>query len=132
MSDLEQQRRALQPDSGMLVARGGATNLNPEQRSLAEDKASWLLAEKIYKAGSKWFTRHSLRLTPSQMSIVQRGCALGIFKEDADKPYWKHTHLARPWLLTALALRDEWDKSPEAQRIRDAIIPKTQERTTDS
>ncbi len=132
MSDLESQRRALQPDSGMLVARGGGTNLTPEQRSLAEDKASWLLAEKIYKAGAKWFTRHSLRLTPSQVNIVQRGCELGIFRRNEFKEYWHHTHLTRPWLLTALALRDEWSKSPEAQRIRDAITPKTPEREIDS
>jgi hypothetical protein len=126
--DLESQRRALKPDSGMLVASGGGINLTPEQRALAEDKTSWPFATKLDQLGQDWFTRHGLNLTPSQMSIVQRGCELGIFRKDDHKEYWKRTPLTRAWLLTALALRDEWDKSPEAQRIRDAITPKTPER----
>lgn len=105
--------------------RGGQIpTLTPEQRDLASDKSAWLLADTLYQLDKSWFTRYELNLTPSQMSIVQRGCVLGIFKKDEAKEYWRKTPLARTWLLAALALRDEWDKSPEAQRIKDAISPK--------
>lgn len=113
-------------DDPLSGSRGGQIpTLTPEQRALAKDKASWPLAAKLYEKNQQWFTRHGLNLTPSQMSIVRRGCELGIFRKDSAKEYWRHTYLTRPWMLTALALRDEWDRSPEARAIKRAILPKT-------
>ena len=124
MSDIEQQRRALRQEWPERSVSGGGQipNLTPEQYALAQDKNAWLLADEIHHLDASWFTRHGLHLTPSQMNIVQRGCGLGIFKKSAAKEYWRKTPITRAWVLTALALRDEWIKSPEAQAIRDAII----------
>lgn len=137
MSDLEQQRRAYDAwGKGDYVPRspgGAGTQLTPEQRALAQEKESWLLAEKVHDwarnpEGGKWFTRWRLNLTPAQVRIVHRGVDLGIFRKDHDKQWWKHTPVTWPWLLTALALRDEWERSPEAQAIKRAITPNTRQK----
>jgi len=131
VSDLEQQRRALPQEWPERSVSGGGQipNLTPEQRQLAEDKTAWSVADKIHAwalspEGGTWFTQWKLNLTPGEMSIVRRGSDLGLWKRHPDKPLWRHTPLTWPWLLAALALRDEWNKSPEAQRIRDAITPR--------
>lgn len=124
----------IDPITGNLRGYGGAGNpVTPEMRALAQEKDAWSVAEKVYEwaknpEGGKWFTRWKLNLTPSQMSIVHRAVDLGIFRKDHEKQWWKHTHLTWPWLLTAMALRDEWNKSPEAEAIRRAIIPNKQPR----
>lgn len=114
-----------------------SAQLTAEQRALAQEKVAWSLAEKVHDwaknpEGGKWFTKWKLNLTPSQISIVHRGVDLGIFRKDHDKQWWKHTQYTWPWLLTALALRDEWNAGPEAEAIRRAIIPKNTKSPTDS
>lgn len=108
---------------------GGWPEVTTEQRELAKDRASWLLAEKIHDwakkpEGGKWFSRWSINLTKEQMEIVTRGCALGIFKKDEHKEYWRHTPITWKWLLTAMALADEWRQSDECKRIQAAIAPR--------
>ena len=109
---------------------GGGPQLTPEQRALAHDKDAWLLAEILHNwagspEGGRWFTKWKLNLTPSQMRIVHRAADLGIFRKDHDKQWWKFTSQTWPWLLTALALRDDWQRGPEAQGIRRAMSPTT-------
>lgn len=124
----------IDPVTGNIVGMSGSlgnrsVQISAEQRQLAEDKTAWRLAQKIYDwarnpEGGTWFTKWKLNLTPGEMSIVHRGTDLGLWKRHPDKPLWRHTPFTWPWLLTSMALRDEWEKSPEAQRIRDAITPK--------
>lgn len=110
MSDLEAQRRALQPDSGMLVARGGGTNLTVEQRALANTFHGHLLAFALDRPriqSAQYFTAASVGASSGVMEAIRLGADLGLWKANADKPYWTFTHLTRPFMLTALALHDE-------------------------
>lgn len=116
------------PVTGNVLCSGGGNWVTPAMYGLAKDKVSWLLAEKILDwslkpQGGKWFSKWSVGLTPPQLGLVRRGCELEIFKKDEHKEYWRWTVRTRPWILTALALRDEWMKTEEAQRITRFIAP---------
>ena len=110
MGDLEQERRAYKPDSGMLVARGGGTNLTVEQRALAHTFYGHLIAcgiERLTKTGVKFLSRGNLSASTGMMDALRHGAQLGLWKEVDGKSYYTHTHLTRPFMLTALALHDE-------------------------
>ncbi len=121
MSDLEQQRRALPPD-GMLQSAGGQVpNLIPAQRALADSFHGFLLAsaiDRLAKEGKRYFSRGSTGASSGVMQVIQDGEALGLWKANADKPYWTHTHLTNAWVNTSFALHAERAKS-EQERAKD-------------
>lgn len=114
--------------SGSGGGGGWRPELTPEQRALAQDKTAWILAEILHEwarnpDGGTWFTKWKLNLSPAQMRIVHRGADLGLWRKDPDKAWWKFTRQAWPWILTALALRDEWMQGEEFKKLQSSIAP---------
>lgn len=108
--DLESQRRALRPDSGMLVARGnGNEALQGELRAFADrpDCASFARSlEWMTNNHGKYFTASTGAPQPTA-GIIAEGERLGLWRKHAEKEYWTHTHLTWKWIRTAIALDDE-------------------------
>ena len=110
MSDLESQRRALKPDSGMLVARGnGNEALTGELRAFAqrpECVAISLVLEARANKGEKYFTYRTFWPRAST-ALLEEGQRLQVWKKDGSKDYWHFTHLTWPFIRTSIALDDE-------------------------
>ncbi len=121
MSDLEAQRRAYNAwgkNDYVPRAPGGATNLTPAQRALADSFHGFLLAsaiDRLAHEGKRYFSRGSLGGSSGVMAAVQDGETLGLWKANADKPYWTHTSLTNAWVNTALALHDERVRTEQAR-----------------
>lgn len=87
----------------------GVPSLTGEQRRIAfvcDELANDLLP--IIDGGKTWFTAYSIKQKPQFLDPL---VSLGIFtkhkSQKHDGHYYKTTYLTRPFLLTALALRDE-------------------------
>lgn len=101
-------------------------SLSPPQRLLASQLSSWRLARAIHQftnapKGGKWFSRWSINIIPSDMECLTAGEALGIWSKDRAKEYWRHTAITWPWVMTAMALEEEWQRGEEAASLRAKI-----------
>jgi hypothetical protein len=113
MSNLEQQRRALRQEWPERSVSGGGQipALTPEQRAAAHHAdalADTLLP--ILDGGKKWFTAYDVReqRAGTLLHDLERVGIITKHKStNHDGYYYKPTNLTRPFLLTALALRDE-------------------------
>lgn len=110
MSDLEQQRRVLKPDSGMLVAGGsGNEALQGAVREFASRPECVPIAttlEANANIGKRYFTYKSFwpRISPD---LIAEGERLGIWRKNEHKDYWQYSHLTWKWVRTCIALDDE-------------------------
>jgi hypothetical protein len=90
-----------------------------EARRLADSTIGWAAAQAIHEFtnasdGGRWFTRWKLNNLAGINQCIKEGDALGLWRKDGAKDYWHHNRMTWPWVLTALALRDEWMKrNPE-------------------
>lgn len=100
----------IDPITGSLRGYGGAGNwVTPEMRSHAffcDDFAQQLLP--ILDSGKSWFTAYEIRQKPEFLEpLVTLGVITKHKSTKHDGHYYKRTPATRPFLLTALALRDE-------------------------
>lgn len=124
----------ISPATGFITGASGSTGnrlvLTPEQRALAASgQHAWILADKIVQFtnspdGGNYFTKWKLNATAGMMHVAHLGTALDLWQKDPVKDYWRHRPMTWTWCMTALALRDEWDKSEEAQKLREFIAPR--------
>jgi hypothetical protein len=88
---------------------GGVPNLTVEQRALAwccDALADDLLP--LMAKGKPWFTAYEVRQKPEFLaSLVASGILTRHKSQSHDGHYYRTTHITRPFLLCALALRDE-------------------------
>ena len=116
MSDIEHQRRALVPDSGMLVAKGGGTpTLSNAMIALAHTFHGGLLASAIqrcHERGGTWFPYSAIGSSHCH-TIAAEGEALGLWRKHDIKSYYMHTDFTMRWVREALA----WER-PEHEPER--------------
>lgn len=90
-----------------------------EARRFADSTIGWATAEAIHRFtnaedGGAWFTRWKLGNTASVNQGINIGEHLGLWAKADGKDWWRHCRQTWPWVMTALALRDEWGKRSEA------------------
>lgn len=88
-----------------------------ECRRFANSTIGWAVAAAIHQKElsddpqkHRWFTRHMLGGGSQTSEGIDVGERLGLWVKDPDKRYWRHCHMTWPFVMTALALRDEWQK----------------------
>lgn len=118
----------IDPASGNILAHPAGPTLSPSQRLLAAHPNGWHLARCIHHftnspAGGPWFSQRALNMTPRDFQTATEGAKLGLWAKVEAKAYWRHTSLTWPWVMTAMALEEEWQRGEEAARLRLAIDP---------
>lgn len=116
----------IDPATGHILSHVSGPALSPPQRLLASQLSSWRLARAIHQftnspKGGPWFSAWKITLLPSDRECLSAGEALGIWSKDKAKEYWRHTALTWPWVMTAMALEEEWQRGEEARIIREKI-----------
>lgn len=101
--------------TGASGSMGGANHVTPEMREQAffcGDLAADLLP--ILDSGKSWFTAYEIRQMPAFLAVlVDVGVITKHQSAKHNGHYYKPTAATRPFLLTALALRDERIKSQQ-------------------
>jgi len=109
-------------DDPLSGSRGGqipTLTLTPAQRSHAwccDELADTLLP--MMDGGKNWFTAYDIRQKPEFLSpLVDSGILTKHKSAKHDGHYYKTTHITRPFLLCALALRDERGRAAKERAI---------------
>lgn len=101
--------------TGASGSMGGANHVTPQMREQAffcGDLADNLLP--ILDSGKSWFTAYEIRQMPAFLAVlVDVGVITKHQSTKHNGHYYKPTAATRPFLLTALALRDERIKSQQ-------------------
>ncbi len=90
-----------------------------ELRRFADSTLGWKIAEavkRVTNADNKfWFTAWDAGATNSMTEAIHIGQELGLWAKANGRSYWQHNHYTWPFIMTALALRDEWMKRDDKE-----------------